>query len=203
MADKTIDAAKIILIDRWPGTAAPAIKIPEDGFLGTSHHNVTVAAYPLGTKLQVYCPGVAQHTGTTTTITDAPGFATFIYMKQTAQDASNTLAVKHIVALDNNAVPYEVTNEAATDIGAGFGPIAVALSAMTTASYGWYWCGGVCPVDYVEGLDGTYKGCTGLVIGPMSWADAGTAHVTYGEFAFDVPAADTQMHIGYALANGA
>jgi hypothetical protein len=49
---------------------------------------------------------------------------------------------------------YIVTDDASEALLSG--PIAVALSAMTTGYYGWFWCGGVCPVDSVSGLGGSY-----------------------------------------------
>ena len=36
------------------------------------------------------------------------------------------------------------------------GPIVIALGTGTDLYYGWFWCGGVCPVDLVSGLDGIY-----------------------------------------------
>lgn len=36
------------------------------------------------------------------------------------------------------------------------GPIAVALGTCADGEYSWFWCGGVCPVDLVPGLDGIF-----------------------------------------------
>jgi len=199
MADTTIAGNKIILLDRFPGTPLQNVSVPEDGFTGTAHHNVATAAYPVGTKIQVYCDG-GTVTGTTTS---NAGYAVFVYAKLETQDGTNILAAKHICVLEKDAEPYDLCNDSASDIGATLGPVAVGLSAMTNDYYGWFWCGGVCPVEYVAALGGTYKGTATLAIGPMSWADAASPGLTYGEFALDTPAADTEMHIGYALANGA
>jgi len=209
MADKSIDDQKLVLIDRWPGDAMQNAKVPEDGFMGTSHHNVATAVYPVGTKIQVYCKGTAAQG----TLTGNAGYATFIYLKLEEMEATNTCLQKNLVATESTLTGsvadnvYDVTNEAATDMGAGLVPAAVSLgtpsgtAAMTENYYGWYWCGGVCPVDYCDNLNGNYRCTTGAIIGPVARLDAGTAGTTYGEFAFGIPAADTHLHIGYILAN--
>ena len=197
MADEKIaNDQHVILIDNFPGAALTAMKMPEDGFTGTTHHNVATVVYPVGTKIQVYCPGSA----VVGTKSGAAGYATFIYLKLEAVDSTNTCgAAKQIVGIHTDAVPYDVTNEAATAVGAGKTPIAVTISAMTENYYGWFWCGGVCPVDYVDALDGAYCTDNSVAIGPMTWGALASPSSTVGEFGFSLPAADTAAIIGYTL----
>ena len=196
MADSTIESEAIMLLDTWPGVANPATVVPTDGFLGTSHHNVATAKYPVGTKIDVYCPGV---TVIGTVASDDPGWATFIYLKLEMQDATNVLGARHIVALHSDAVPYDVTNDTTTLLTTQRSPMAVGLSAMTVDRYGWFWCGGICPVDYVDGLNGKYKTTGSVAIGPMTWANAGTPGTTYGELAFSLPNHDADPIVGFAF----
>ena len=190
MADSTIDSELIVLHNKWRTVAKLDRSIPQDGFTGTGHHNVATAAYPLGTTIAVECDGSVGKAGT----------SEFIYLQLVAQDADNLLAVKHVVALDDGAIPFGVTNEVASLLTAQKGPIAVALSAMTTGSYGWFWCGGVCPEEYVAGLGGNYATTNAVAIGDMTWGSLASANTTYGEIGFDVADAAGETVIGVALA---
>ena len=148
MANSTIDDAKIVLYDKWPGEVNPNLSIPTGGFTGSSHHNVATAAYPVGTKIQVYD-------------STNKGYSTFIYL-QFIQGTAGTLAAKDPVAMDTSEQATSATGatwyKVCSDGGEALvlGPVAVAISTMTTAYYGWFWCGGVCPVDSVSGLGGNY-----------------------------------------------
>lgn len=151
MANSTIDDAKFILIDRWPGAPDDKMGTPPDGFTGSSHHNVSTPQYSIGTKIRVY-----DNTN--------KGYSTFIYLQYIAGTKASTLALaaKQFVAMDTSEQATAATSPTyykVTDDGSEAliqGPLAVALSAMTTAYYGWFWCGGVCPVDFVSGLGGNY-----------------------------------------------
>jgi len=65
MADKTIPAEAVILINNWPDGVIPALvaNSPEDGFTGSAHHNVSVAKYKVGTMAKVYNIGSAGTSG--------------------------------------------------------------------------------------------------------------------------------------------
>jgi hypothetical protein len=195
MATSTIDLDYIILKDLWPGVPDPRYATPKDGFTGSDHHDVTTAAYPVGSKIQYYHPGVAGNAG----------YSTFIYLQLIAEDATNVLGAKHIVTVDDGAIPYGVTNEAATEITATYGPIAVALSGITIASYGWFWCGGVCPEDAVAALTGNMITNGDVTAGcRLVHRDHGTdSDTTNGEFMFSIAAAVTEEVIGYSLADDA
>jgi hypothetical protein len=193
-SDGTIDSEKIILNDLWPGVADPRRGVPTSGFTGATHHNVSeavglAAGYRLGDKRQVR-----------NVLLGIPGLSTFIYLKLEAQDA-NALAARHIVALHTDATPYDVTNDAANDLASQVGPSAIGIGAMTTDNVGWFWCGGVCPEDYVAALGGLYATLNPgtVAIGQMTRAD-GTASATYGDFVFDVRNAVGEANIGFALA---
>ena len=190
--DSTIDSEKFYLLDKWPGT--PRDIPPFDNFTSTSAgHNSETPKYALGTKVRVQCNGS----------TGGPGESTFIYLKLEAQ-SSHALAKRHIVVQHSEAGNggdefFDVTNDTDHDITAQKGPIAVALSAMTTDYYGWFWCGGVCPEQYVSDLGGNYITTGAVALGDMTWADAASPGAN-GEFAFDVADAAGETVIGYAVA---
>jgi len=151
VANSTLDDAKLILRDLWPGEPDFKLSKPPDGFTGASHHNVASPVYPVGIKIKVY-----DETN--------KGYATFIYLQYVAgtKAATLALAVKQFVSMDTSEQAtaatsptyFKVTDDASEALI--HGPIAVALGAMTTAYYGWFWCGGVCPVSFVSGLGGNY-----------------------------------------------
>jgi hypothetical protein len=154
MADSTVSSNNIILLDLFPG--APGTKNLAAGFsLGDDAtncgHNVSMAApvaagtnlNPLGTKAQVYNTGLSS-AGSQVGVA---GFSTFIYLKVGTQSAS-LIAAGSLVTTASTGAPYVVTN-LNTAVGNGFGPCAVAVSAMTNGYGGWFWCGGVCPTDFV------------------------------------------------------
>jgi hypothetical protein len=151
MADGTLDSDLLLLTDNWPGHPTGQYSPPTDGFTGASSHNVEAAAYPLGTKISVYNRGTAGQAG----------LSTLIYLQLLTQHSTNLVAAKSVVVQDSATVWWKVTN--ATANVASTQQAAIALSAMTTAYYGWFWCGGVCPEDFVSGLGGNYL-TNGLVV---------------------------------------
>ena len=191
MTNSTIHGSKIQLWDRWPGRATILATPPTDGFTGADHHNVAAAKYPVGTKIQVYD-------------TTNKGYATFIYLQYIAGTAASgiALAARSFVCpqlaanatAGNNALPtfFKVTDDASEALIQG--PVAVALSAMTTLYYGWFWCDGVCPVDFVPALltstyvtDGNViAGALAVLANPsgsydtivLGFATTGAAHAT-------------------------
>jgi hypothetical protein len=165
MANSTIDDAKIVLLDRWPGVPVHQAAEPPDGFTGSGHHNVAAAIYPVGTKIQVY-----DETN--------KGYATFIYL-QFVKGTAAALAAKDPVAMDTSEQATAATTTTYYKVGQDGGevlldgPIAVALSTLTTAYYGWFWCGGVCPVSFVSDLGGNYVTDGTLTAGnPFGCADS-------------------------------
>lgn len=191
MADTTIDSEAFVLHDLWPDTDSK-INEPMDGFLGES----ATAVYPIGTKCRVYQDGVSA---------GGAGWSTFIYLKTVAAPTNPVLA-KHICALiatPSGDTLYTVTNDADLDIGAGKGPIAVAIQTMTAAYYGWFWCGGVCPEGRVIAMGGSYKSADtdDVAVGDMTWANC-TSGTAYGDFGFAVWAVNMSI-IGWSAVAGA
>lgn len=190
MADSTLDSELFILFDTTPGGPSPWLSTPGSGFTNTTDHNVAVATYDLGTKIRVYNEtlGVA-------------GWSTFVYGECESQDGTNILAVKHLCGLDSTSTtPFLFTNEVASDVGATLQSIVVALSAMTTGRFGWFWCEGVVPEDYVAGLGGNFPTLGDVAIGMMASGDLATPGTTVGEIGFDLPDADTEIIVGLAYA---
>ncbi len=148
MTVSTIDDQKFLLIDNWPGKVDHNLGIPTGGFTGSAHHNVVAAKYPIGAKIQAYD-------------STSNGYATFVYL-QFVQGSVGVLAAKDVVGIDISEQSTDATADTwykvTSDGGEAQvqGPLAVALSAVTTAYFGWFWCGGVCPVALVSDLDGNY-----------------------------------------------
>lgn len=192
MATSTIDYTKILLVDNWPGVPATLADVPIDGFTGTDHHNVTTAAFPIGTKMQVVCDGTVGTTGT----------ATFVYLKFGTEDGTVSLAAKSIVVQDSATNWYEVTNDSASAIAIPTGLAAIAISDMDADSYGWFWCGGVCPKQYVSGLTGNFDTDDTLVAGPFTAHTLDTGVIGLGPMNVEGTSATVQAEtlFGYALA---
>ena len=199
MADQVLTNLKFYLHDRWPGKPNTRMGVPEGGFTGALHHNVTEAVglalgYRLGEKIQVQ-----------NKTTGLAGPSTFIYLKLSNQDATNILAARHLVAMSSAALPYNVTNEVATELGNQLGPIAIALSAMgsgaTPAVCGWFWCGGVAPIDFVAAMEGNFYTLNTVTAGcTMTWNTLATPGTVAGEIGFDIANAAAEEHVGVALA---
>jgi len=188
MADVTVDLDYVTLFDLFPGVPDPRLGVPKDGFTGTDHHNVATAAYPLGTKIQVY-----NHSS----VAGIDGPSVLVYCKLEAMDATNACKVKHICTQHSDAVYYDLTNEAATDIGSGLGLCAVALNTMTENYYGWFWCGGVCPEEYVPLLTGDIYCSAAAAIGGCMLADLETGGEAPGELGFATASGDTKPVVAY------
>lgn len=135
-----MDDGKFILIDNWPGVVTQGPN-PADW----TTYSVT-RTFPLGTKRAIY--DETNH-----------GWATLIYLMFEGASAGGACVVKSLVAPDTgDAIAagawYIVTNDGGDSFNNG--PIAVALGSVTDEYYGWFWCGGVCPVATISGLDGVY-----------------------------------------------
>jgi hypothetical protein len=187
MADSTLDSQLFHLIDLWPGAPIPTHGIPHNGFDDADHHNVATPVYPIGTKIQVYNESAG-----------LPGYSTFIYLKVGTQNASVAIAAKSVVVQDSATIWYEVTNDPDDCINIG-GPVAVAISAMTNAYYGWFWCGGVCPEEYISGLGGNYATTNAVVAGPIVGSDLSADAVGFGPLT-DTSAPVIEMPCGVAVA---
>jgi len=169
MADASIDSLSLVLFDRWPDGPAMLESLPTDGFTGSTHHNVTTAAYDAGTKCYYWNAGNGGTTG-------VAGWATFIYLKGLAlTETPPACAVKHAVISANAENVYQVTHDKAQCLLATGGSIgAYLLSTMSftheTTKYGWFWCAGVVPEIAVTGLGGAFKTIDSVIAGgPLQW----------------------------------
>ncbi len=162
MADDLIDLDLIYLLDNWPApnVVNPNMGIPPDGFTGATHHNVVANAFPIGSKVAVYNTGVTLGN---------PGWSTFIYLQIGTQNPDIDIAVKTVCVGGDASHWYIITNDGATGyVALVTGAAVVALSAMTDAYYGWFWCAGVCPEEAVPTLTGDIATGTGMVAGPFT-----------------------------------
>jgi hypothetical protein len=160
MTDSTLDSDLLFLYNKF-GSANLVGHVPRGGFTGSEHHNVSSAAYPIGTVVRV------EHRATA----GKPGYSEFVYLKVGTQNASSLIAAKSVVVQDSATQCLLVTNDPddCIAIPTPFG--AIALSAMTDAYYGWFWCGGVCPEDYVSGLAGNYATNGSVAAGNVAFGD--------------------------------
>jgi len=186
MADSTIDSELFWLHDNWPGVPLEQLSAPTDGFTGSTHHNVAAAAYRIGDKIQVYQDGVSA---------GEPGYSTFIYLQVGTQNADSVIAVKTLCVPDSATNWYKVTNDPDSCIDIPGGAAAIALSAITDAYYGWFWCGGVCPEEAVSGLGGNYATTNAVAAGAFIAEDLSADAIGFG-----LKDAAGDVAIGFALA---
>ena len=181
MADAALDSERFYLLDTWPGTPFSGADLPTDGFTGTSHNNVTTAAYPVGTKIAVF----------NTATTGVSGGSTLIYLQcQELQGTTAPFRAKTWVTPNVISKYYQVTNKATSlcDEGApaaacvGTNGVATAAWSTTTGRFGWFWCGGVAPEVYCTNMGGGYVTVDG-VTGPLVLSNLGTTTTTSGGLA--------------------
>jgi len=186
MADSTLDSELFVLYDNWPGDGDPGLSqdAPCDGFTGTDHHNTSTAIYQVGAKIQVYNDGTS----------GKPGWAKLVYLQVGTQDAETVIAAKSVVVPDSATYYYRVTNDPLRAVVLPSGMAAIALSAMTDAYYGWFWCGGVCPEQLISGLAGNYATEGNVVAGDI------TAHILAAGVIGLGPRAAGEGAFGYAIA---
>ena len=159
MADSVIDTKYLILYDRWPGVAHVQDEAPPGGFTGSATHNVATAAATIGSKICV--PNAS----------DLAGWSTFIYLQYEGTGAP-TSAAKQVAVPDATTEQFIVTNDQDSCVLKTGGLLgAVMLSVMTDAYYGWFWCGGTCPVDWVPALDGDILTDNTVTNGLFMWSD--------------------------------
>lgn len=156
MADKTTTVQNIILQDNWPGTP---IDPPVDYTEMTSAavgHNVATNMWPLGTKWEVYCSGDPTSLGVGYHV----GWARFIYLKAADDIETAVLGAVTVLAVPDGTLAagmahdrlYTVVCDSAETTHETMGLVAMCISTLTNSYYGWYWCGGVCPIEYISGM---------------------------------------------------
>ncbi len=157
MADSTITTQGVVLYDRWPGFAeAPPVEHLTDMTSAIVGHNQQHAKYPLGTKWQLYNYGAAGNIG----VKYNEGWSTFIYLKCASNiETAVAGAANYFVCpsgtmaagMDSKSL-YTVASDSDSTAHETLGMVGVCLSTMTNLYYGWFWCGGVCPLEYVSGF---------------------------------------------------
>lgn len=154
MADQTITIQGVILQDNWPGTARTPPMPVTNMTCAAVGHNIIYPMWRLGTKWQLYCTGDTATLGVGYNV----GWSTFVYLQGAADIASAVAAVRFTncvvdgtIAEDDSAVKmYVVVGDSDLTTHETMGLIAVSLSTVTNSYYGWYWCGGVAPLEYVD-----------------------------------------------------
>ena len=157
------------------------------------HHNYSATAtYRPGTKVGYYNEAQA-------------GWGTCIYLKYSA--GAETLAAGMICqpdpALDSL---YYVTGDADTFVDLAVAkPNAIALSAMITTYWGWFWCGGVCP-DFYTSATALFSATTCATDDSLTAGEGFAAeYTTDGKLAsYDtssVHTADSHSQAGWVLAD--
>lgn len=133
-----ITCNKFFLVDNWPGEATSG---PNPADWTTLY---TAESWALGTKRRIY-----DDTGN--------GWATLMFLYYTTGAGTVAAATAGSpCGIDTTAMATagqycHVTNDGSD--AQLTGPIAIALGTMVTARYGWFWVGGVCPVDTIPALD--------------------------------------------------
>ena len=117
---------------------------PKDGFAGTggpsafsaaktTTHNNSSEVIPVGTKVRLRNNALKE-------------YFTCIYLEYNGGAGSVTIAAGDLVA-EYTAAGLGVVTGDDTDIIAN-GRCAIALSAVTSGNFGWFWCGGCAPDHY-------------------------------------------------------
>jgi hypothetical protein len=193
----SLGAEEFYLIDHWPGAIHPYLSDPTAGFDSTTYNQVTTAAYKPGTKILGY--------NDTTTTTGGSrsanrGYYTVLYAKYLCATTAIDITAGDIVTIScGSAGAYgdlAVTRDMSASNGAGACmPAAIACADLTPTSYGFFWCGGICPQEDVTGLDMSAYVTDGSVTqGTMLVLSTGASHAT---FSIDV-SDNATMQVGWA-----
>jgi len=155
MADQTITVEGLVLYDNWPGVPVPPPMPVGDITSSAVGINLVRPMWPVGTKWELYCYGDQVSVG----VSYLQGYSTVIYLRGSA-DAGTAVATDLTVGVvpddtiiaggdsDSLHTVYGDTEETTHE---NSGLVAYALFDCTADYYGWYWCGGVFPVEYVIG----------------------------------------------------
>ncbi|KKN83502.1 hypothetical protein LCGC14_0297400, partial [marine sediment metagenome] len=133
----------------------------------------------IGTKIQVLCTHTSYD----------KGLATFIYLRNSeVYTTAVPIKAKHFVTPESTTNWFDVTNSATGYAADNASATAVGLSTMssTTGRYGWFWCGGICPTQYVAALDGDFATDSAVVAGVATLSNLGTTTTTYGALGLSI-----------------
>ena len=133
-----IDCELMFLIDTWPG-------VPTNGANPSDWTELSATEdYPLGSKRQVYDD-----------VNNGWSILIYLYYETGAgtvrvATVSEPVGITSARAASTKGQFCYVTNDGSdTEL---LGPIAICLGTMVDQRYGWFWCGGVCPVGICAGL---------------------------------------------------
>jgi len=176
----TLTLEALILIPRWPGVAVPPPIPVTDITSAGAGHNLALAMWPVGTRWELYCSGDQVSVG----VSYRQGFTDVVYLQAGPDAASATASVRTVIcvpdetiaAADANDLLYVMASDEDVSTHENSGLMAIALSTMTNNYYGWYWCGGVYPVEYVASavVADTFITDDSLVAGTAVAPSAGT-----------------------------
>lgn len=202
MADSTITVQGVVLRDNWPGVPITPPVAYSDMSAASVGHNLANPMWRLGQKWKVYCSG----TGISGTTGYNLGWSTFIYLQNeptittaVAAVATSIVVIDDTIAAVNAATKHFIVTgdtDRTTHENAGF--MAVALSTMTNSYYAWYWCGGVCPIEYVP----EFSTASTLITDDSVVASCELGTVAAATTAVGLranPTASTSAGVGYAL----
>lgn len=154
MADQVNTVEAIILNDNWPGVAVPP-PFPVTSMTSAGvGHNAVHPRWDVGTKWELYCYGDQVSVG----VSYRQGFSTLIYLRGSHDIAAAIAAVRTVGVVPDNTIVaatctnmqlYTVTSDTDQTTHENGGLFAVAISTTTNDYYGWYWCGGVYPLEYI------------------------------------------------------
>ena len=191
MADSTLDSELIVLFDNWPGTAIDRTHdYIEDITSVTVGHNVADPKYKPGTKWVVYNRPITPATGA-----GQPRPSTVIYLKFANGTGAPGPLAKQVVVPDNAAVWYWVTNDPDDAVIIPSGVAGVLLGPMADQNWGWFWCGGICPEQYVPDLGGNFATDGNVTAGAMTAHNLAADAIGLGPVG-----GDTEGAFGYSLA---
>lgn len=173
MAASTIVVTKVILTDNFSGAVRRDITVEDIKTLGlvAAGHNAATAKKDVGLKIGVWNDGTA----------GVKGESILMYGKLVGGYATSAAGQPAVAKTITDV--GEVSGLDADKISYGLGLTAIELSAFTADNYyGWFWVGGVAPVDFLGGAAGLFPATTTIptdgtiVAGPLNVkvATAGT-----------------------------
>lgn len=163
-----ISTRKLILKDNWPGSPDPNLGIPTGGFDATAHTDASTEVYPIGTKIQAY----QDFSGTSGPYTMI--YLRYYCLSESddhgVEEADQSLTGQCLFAqfcnstclsADGTQAVFTCTNRSGVDTGyicsTNAGVMAIACGTLSyrdvttdgnnPGGYGFFWCGGVCPMD--------------------------------------------------------
>lgn len=112
--------------------------MPQDGILGTNHHNVILPWTDVGTVLAL------RHEGRTSD--SLVGWCEFVYGRFD-EHAAGTPAIIQVLSPALITDLFDFGHDPSQVAAGAFG--VVTIGVMTDNYYGWFWSGGVPPIDFV------------------------------------------------------